>query len=467
MTADHPPPSPEPARKPKVLWANVAFVVVLPLFVLPAAGWYLWSFGLHWTELLVAVLMWWATGLGITAGYHRLFSHRGYKATAPVRFAYAVLGAAACQNSAVAWCSDHRWHHNRVDTYQDPYNARRGLWYSHMGWILVEGIREGQYNNVPDLKRDPILAWQHRNYLAVAVIGNLLPVLAVGYFTNNLLGMILIAGLLRIIVVQHFTFLINSAAHVYGTQPYSRGNTARDNWFLSFFTLGEGYHNYHHAFQWDYRNGPRWYNFDPTKWLIYSLSRIGLASNLRRVPDEQVLRARFEEGRDRFSELLETWGEGKVEEWRRRVEEQRHDWADKKEAWANRMQERRHEWAERKLAWSKITDDWAHRVDESRTEWIEGAEELKERLHDDLVRAEFAIQTALTELKQQQQEWTAQHRARLDATTADLRKAAQRELAVLARARRNARKKAKEALSDWDALVVEYTQVFGPQMVAA
>ncbi|HCP48077.1 MAG TPA: hypothetical protein DIU15_18710, partial [Deltaproteobacteria bacterium] len=115
----------------------------------------------------------------------------------------------------------------------------------------------------------------------------------------------------------------------------------------------------------------------------------------------------------------------------------------------------------------KITDDWAHRVDESRTEWIEGAEELKERLHDDLVRAEFAIQTALTELKQQQQEWTAQHRARLDATTADLRKAAQRELAVLARARRNARKKAKEALSDWDALVVEYTQVFGPQMVAA
>ena len=450
-----------------MLWANVAFVVVLPLFVLPAAAWYFWHFGLHWTELLVAILMWWATGLGITAGYHRLFSHRGYKATKPVRFAYAVLGAAACQNSVIAWCSDHRWHHNRVDTDQDPYNARRGLWYSHMGWILIEGVREGEYDNVPDLKRDPILAWQHRNYLAVATLGNLLPVLAIGYLTSNLLGMLLIAGLLRIIVVQHFTFLINSAAHVYGTQPYSRGNTARDNWFLSFFTLGEGYHNYHHAFQWDYRNGPRWYNFDPTKWLIYSLSRMGLASNLRRVPEEKVLRARFEEGRDRFTELLDAWGEGKVDEWRHKVEEQRGEWAEMKEAWAYRIEERRQEWDQRKLAWNQRRDDWAHRVGESRDEWLGGAEELKERLHEDLVRAEFAIQGALSELKQHQQEWAAQHRARLEATTAELRQAAKRELAVLARARNKARKKANEAISDWDTLVGEYTQAFGPQVVAA
>ncbi len=168
-----------------------------------------------------------------------------------MRLVLSWLGAAAAQNSAIAWCSDHRYHHLHTDTHSDPYNAKRGFWYSHMGWIFVKGLRDNAYSNVADLRRDPILAWQHRNYLTIAITANVLFVATAGLLLGNMLGMIILAGLMRLVVVQHMTFLINSVAHIVGKQPWSKATTSKDNWFLSLFTFGEGYHNYHHPFQAD------------------------------------------------------------------------------------------------------------------------------------------------------------------------------------------------------------------------
>jgi len=301
--------------KGRILWFNVLFVVVFPVVAIAAAAWYQINYGITWREIVASVICWWLTGIGICAGYHRLFSHKGYKARPVVRLVLSWLGAAASQNSAIAWCSDHRYHHLHTDTHSDPYNAQRGFWYSHIGWILFEGSHGTAYDNVPDLKRDPILAFQHKHWFAIAWGVNLLMLTACSLVLGNWLGIFIIAGPFRVVVVQHFTFLVNSIAHMWGSQPYSQATSARDNWALSFLTMGEGYHNYHHSFEWDYRNGPRWYNVDPNKWLIWTLSKLGLTSGLRRTPMDVVLNTRFEEGRRGFLEQLSEWSDTKQSEW--------------------------------------------------------------------------------------------------------------------------------------------------------
>jgi stearoyl-CoA desaturase (delta-9 desaturase) len=262
-----------------------------------AVPWYALTFGVSWAEIGACIVLWFATGLSITAGYHRLFSHKAYTASAPVRLFFALFGGAAFEASIITWSAHHRFHHRHVDTDNDPYNAKKGFWYSHMGWLLERGTKHEDLSNVPDLWKDPICAWQHRHYLAIAIGTNVAIVVALGLITGHWVGMIVFALLLRILLLHHFTWLINSAAHVWGNQPWSRGHTARDNWFLSLLTFGEGYHNYHHTFQADYRNGPLWYNIDVTKWLIWGLSRFGLAGGLRRVPVDVTLNRKFEQAR--------------------------------------------------------------------------------------------------------------------------------------------------------------------------
>ena len=261
------------------------------------------------------LVLWILTGLGITAGYHRLFSHRSYRAHVLVRSAYAVFGAAAWQQSILDWSSDHRRHHREVDTDGDPYNAKRGFWWSHMGWVMLDDpIYQRNHDNVRDLYNDPVCRIQHRFYFPISLICNLAVPALLGVLTDDLWGMLLYAGLVRVVLVHHFTFLINSVAHIAGKQPWSQANTSRDSWWLSILTFGEGYHNYHHAFESDYRNGPRWYNFDPSKWLIWVLDRSGLAHGLRRTPIDVVLRRRFDEAKDSFADRIETLGQ-RWEQW--------------------------------------------------------------------------------------------------------------------------------------------------------
>jgi stearoyl-CoA desaturase (delta-9 desaturase) len=247
--------------------------------------------GLRWSEVGVLLVMYSLTGLAITVGYHRLFSHRAFQAAWPLRLAVLLLGAAAFQNSALAWCSDHRHHHRFVDDPErDPYPVRRGFWYAHWLWVMEGGERP--YDGVADLERDPLVRWQRRYHFWIGGAVAALPVLAVGLATGNVLGQLVMGLLLRIVLTHHSTFLINSAAHWFGTQPYTDANSARDNVLLAPFTFGEGYHNFHHMWQWDYRNGPRWYQWDPAKWLIAAFAWVGLARGLRRVPDTAIQRAR-------------------------------------------------------------------------------------------------------------------------------------------------------------------------------
>jgi len=164
------PHSSQDPEQNKLIWLNVIWVIVMPLVAVPASIWYVATHGITWVEIGVATTMWWLTGLSITAGYHRLFSHRSHTAALPVRLFYAVFGAMAGQNSVIAWASDHRRHHQYTDTHKDPYDAQQGFWFSHVGWILRDGFWGEAYDNVPDLRKDPLIAWQHKHWLAICML---------------------------------------------------------------------------------------------------------------------------------------------------------------------------------------------------------------------------------------------------------------------------------------------------------
>lgn len=233
-----------------------------------------------------------ASNLSITAGYHRLWSHRAYDAHWSVRLLLMLVGTFALQNSILKWTSDHRRHHGHVDDpYKDPYSAKRGFWFSHIGWMLKDYPSAPlDFSNVRDLQKDPIVRWQHRFYLPLALTLNFGIPIGLGFVFNNILEMLLVAGFLRLIVSHHTTFFINSLAHIVGDRPYSTLNTARDNFVMALLTFGEGYHNFHHAHPADYRNAIRFWQWDPTKWLIRMLWALGLTRNLKTTRGDHLRR---------------------------------------------------------------------------------------------------------------------------------------------------------------------------------
>jgi stearoyl-CoA desaturase (Delta-9 desaturase) len=221
------------------------------------------------------------TGTAITAGYHRFYSHRTYRCNRVIQFFMLVFGASALQNSALSWVSDHRYHHRHTDQEADPYNINKGFFWAHVGWIYYKTVGPRTYANAEELKRDPLVMWQHRWYPALAVVvGQLLP-LFVGYLLGRPWGCWIWGGLVRTVAVHHATFLINSVAHTVGRKNHSDATSARDSWWLPIFSFGEGYHNFHHTYPGDYRNGSAWYHWDPTKWSIQAMSLVGLAWDLR------------------------------------------------------------------------------------------------------------------------------------------------------------------------------------------
>jgi stearoyl-CoA desaturase (delta-9 desaturase) len=240
--------------------------------------------------LILAIL----TSFSITAGYHRLFAHKTYEANLPLRLLVLLFGASAFENSVLMWTSEHRRHHKHVDHDDDPYNITKGFFHAHIGWLLFKLNPEPPFDNVPDLKKDRLVCWQHRHvHLLAVLMGFVLPSLA-GFLYDGWVGALggfLIGGIARVVVIQHTTFFINSACHCMGRQPYSTRCSARDSFFLALFTMGEGYHNYHHEFQFDYRNGVKPWQFDPTKWILWVLSKVGVVSHLKRVDPEKIAAA--------------------------------------------------------------------------------------------------------------------------------------------------------------------------------
>jgi stearoyl-CoA desaturase (Delta-9 desaturase) len=291
----------------KVNWTISSFLIGTLFLTVTAVPVYLWFFGLSAFQVGLFLVMFFATGFSITVGYHRLFSHRTYEAHWLVRLAVLIFGAAAFENSVLLWACEHRNHHKHVDHDDDPYCISQGLFHAHIGWLLFKLEPGPPFDNVADLKKDPLVMWQHRHVQLIAVIVSFVLPATIGYFCGgwiSALGAFLIGGVARVVAVQHCTFCINSLCHYLGDQPYSTKCSARDSWLMAIVTLGEGYHNYHHEFQHDYRNGVKPWHFDPTKWIIWTLSKVGLAKTLRRVPEEKIIVAELRQAQLRLATSL-------------------------------------------------------------------------------------------------------------------------------------------------------------------
>jgi stearoyl-CoA desaturase (delta-9 desaturase) len=275
----------------RINWVTSSFLIGTFVLTLTAVPLYLWYFGFVWFHFVVAAALLTVTGFSITLGYHRLFSHATFRAKLPIRLFVVVFGAAAFENSVLMWASEHRRHHKHVDHDEDPYDITKGFFHAHIGWLLFKLWPQPPFDNVADLKKDPLVMWQHRHVNLLAVLMSFgLPTLLGAWWDGwaGALGGFLIGGVMKIVVLQHCTFLINSACHTIGRQPYSTRCSARDSFLMAILTFGEGYHNYHHEFQHDYRNGVKPWQWDPTKWLIWTLSKLDLTSGLRRVPSEAI-----------------------------------------------------------------------------------------------------------------------------------------------------------------------------------
>ncbi|RXK56429.1 acyl-CoA desaturase [Oleiharenicola lentus] len=291
----------------RINWVNSSFLIGTALVTCTVVPLYLWHYGMDAFQVALFFGFFIATGLSITLGYHRLFAHVAFQASWPVRLATLVFGAAAFENCALAWVSDHRRHHKHVDHDDDPYDISKGFWHAHIGWILFKLDPAPPWDNVADLRKDRLVMLQQRFYVPVAVlVGFALPA-ALGWWHNGWIGALggfLIGGVARVTAVQHMTFFINSLCHTIGNQPYSNKCSARDSWLMAIFTFGEGYHNYHHEFQHDYRNGVKWWQWDPTKWTIWTLEKLRLVRGLRRVSEDKILLAQLTDTRRRLGEQI-------------------------------------------------------------------------------------------------------------------------------------------------------------------
>ncbi len=346
MSNSSAPIQPSTASSAPPIWTNIILFSLTFLAAIVLVPWYGIAHGYSTSAWVVFAVFLAANELSITAGYHRLWAHRTYEAHWSVRLVYLLFGTMALQNSAWVWCSGHRRHHLNVDDEElDPYSARRGFWFSHIGWMIRE-YPSGQpdFSNIPDLRRDRMLAFQHRHYVALVLITNIGLPLAAGWLLGDVWGVFLLAGVLRLVLSHHFTFFINSLAHMWGSRPYTEENTARDNPVLAVLTFGEGYHNFHHIFAHDYRNGVRWWQWDPTKWLIAGLQFVGLTRKLKRTPVFQIQRAllamQFARAQSSLARVAPTAPPSRISELHQHIAREYEsflaaiaDWAKVKEQW--------------------------------------------------------------------------------------------------------------------------------------
>ena len=265
----------------KIDWVPLLFIVIYHVLLLALVPVYFVvatpSLGL----LIGSFLLWMLSLISITAGYHRLYAHKTYRAKKPVEWVLMFFGTMATQGSVMRWAHDHRLHHQHVDSSGDPYGTSKGFWHSHLLWMFKQGP-DFEERYLKDLKSNPAIRFQHKYYGLLMTLTNVAAVVVLGLVTGDWLGAFVIGFLVRLFFVHHCTWFINSLAHMWGSKPYSSEHSAVNNFILSLLTYGEGYHNYHHTFAGDYRNGVRWYQFDPPKYLIWFLSKVGLASDLKR-----------------------------------------------------------------------------------------------------------------------------------------------------------------------------------------
>ncbi len=276
-------------------------ITVLPILALGVVAWQVWSELLGWSDLLVFAIMYVLTGLGVTVGFHRLFTHRSFKTTKTVRAILAALGSMAIEGPVISWVADHRKHHVYSDQEGDPHSphvdhghglkgALRGLLHAHVGWLFIHTQRGLKTRYAPDLLADPVVSWISRTFLLWVIASLALPFLLGWLITGTLFGALtglLWGGAVRILVLHHATYSINSLCHFFGRQRFKTGDESRNLWWLSVFTFGESWHNNHHAFPTSARHGLGRFQFDPSAWVIWGLEKTGLAWDVVRVSPER------------------------------------------------------------------------------------------------------------------------------------------------------------------------------------
>ncbi|MDQ3162655.1 MAG: acyl-CoA desaturase [Actinomycetota bacterium] len=275
--------------------------IVLPFVGLVAAIVLLWDRMVGPIELSILAVGYVLTGIGITVGYHRLFTHRSFETYRPVRYAFAVLGQMAVEGDVLAWVSDHRKHHQYSDREGDPHSphagfgdgiagALKGLWHAHTGWLFSAAGRADQARYAKDLLRDSglrVIAWL---FLPLVLISLVVPALVgwaliggwYGFFAGLFWG-----GAVRIFLLHHVTFSINSICHYWGRRRFASRDESRNVWWLSWLSFGESWHNNHHAFPTSAFHGLRKLEIDPGGWVIWTLEKLGLAWDVVRIPADK------------------------------------------------------------------------------------------------------------------------------------------------------------------------------------
>jgi stearoyl-CoA desaturase (Delta-9 desaturase) len=279
-------------------------LTVFPLLGVGLAIWSLWGTGISAVDFWIFLGFYVATGLGITVGFHRLFTHRSFKAAAPVRVALATFGTMAVQGPVIQWCATHRRHHAFADQYGDPHSPHLakaagakgvllGLWHAHVGW-LTDPEKSDPDEWTPDLVADPWVSRVNARFTSLTVATFVLPAILGLVITGTLGGAVsafVWGSLVRIFLLQHVTWSINSVCHFYGKEAYRARDESRNVWPMAPISFGESWHNNHHAFPWSARLGLRPWQVDPGWYLIKGLSWLRLARDLK-VPTAEQLAAR-------------------------------------------------------------------------------------------------------------------------------------------------------------------------------
>ena len=287
----------------KLDWGNLTSIPIVHLVGLLGGIYYLGWVHFAWQTLTLAIVLYSFSCLGITAGYHRLFTHQSYKCFKPIEFILLLLGASAVQGSVLKWVSNHVAHHaaDKNKQIEDPHDIHKGFWYAHVGWLGWKTYTEDRF--IAKLKKKSLAEFQANHYWALMVLtGFVLPgFIALAW--GDPLGGILVAGFMRVTVQWHITWSINSIAHTFGDNLFHRTDRSKNNWMLAatfFYAFGEMFHSLHHQFPDDYRNGWKWYHVDPTKWAIALMEKLHLAWDLKRYSKEAIQKA-IEEAQIRYA----------------------------------------------------------------------------------------------------------------------------------------------------------------------
>jgi stearoyl-CoA desaturase (delta-9 desaturase) len=283
-----------------------ALVTLVPFLLLVVAAWQVWNEALHWRDIAILAAAYAITGLGVTVGFHRLLTHRSFKTSAALRGVMAAIGSAAIEGPVISWVADHRKHHAFADEQGDPHSphvghgvgwrgALRGLFHAHMGWLFIHSERGSKQRFAPDLVKDRVVRAIDRTFLLWALLG-----LAVPFAAGYMLGGTLVAGLtallwggaVRVFLVHHVTYSVNSVCHVFGRRRFATDDESRNVFWLALPTMGEAWHNNHHAFPTSAAHGLGRWELDPSAAVIRALERLGLVWDVVRVsPERQAAKA--------------------------------------------------------------------------------------------------------------------------------------------------------------------------------